>query len=78
MFFHPDAAIFPKIEFDPAIIKERLEVVSYLHKGVKVVFEDEASKERLVFEHADGLVDYLKKIVAVRAAPSRSTTRSSS
>ena len=68
VYFHPDAAIFPKIEFDPAIIKERLEVVSYLHKGVKVVFEDEASKERLVFEHADGLVDYLKKIVAVRGA----------
>ena len=27
VYFHPDAAIFPKIEFDPAIIKERLEVV---------------------------------------------------
>ena len=68
VFFHPDAAIFPKIEFDPAIIKERLEVISYLHKGVKVVFEDESSKERLVFQHADGLVDYLKKIVGVRGA----------
>ncbi|MEP7304741.1 MAG: DNA topoisomerase IV subunit B [Acidobacteriota bacterium] len=68
VFFHPDAAIFPKIEFDPAIIKERLEVISYLHKGVKVVFEDESSKERLVFQHAEGLVDYLKKIVVVRGA----------
>ena len=68
VFFHPDAAIFPKIEFDAAIIKERLEVISYLHKGVKVVFEDEATKERLVFQHAEGLVDYLKKIVAVRGA----------
>jgi DNA gyrase subunit B/topoisomerase-4 subunit B len=68
VFFHPDAAIFPKIEFDPAIIKERLEVISYLHEGVKVVFEDESSKERLVFQHADGLVDYLKKIVGVRGA----------
>jgi len=68
VFFHPDAAIFPKIEFDAAIIKERLEVISYLHKSVKVVFEDEATKERLVFQHAEGLVDYLKKIVAVRGA----------
>ncbi len=68
VFFHPDAAIFPKIEFDPAIIKERLEVISYLHKGVKVVFEDEALGERLIFQYADGLVDYLKKIVAVRGA----------
>ncbi len=68
VYFHPDAAIFPKIEFDPAIIKERLEIVSYLHKGVKVVFEDETSKDKAVFEHNEGIVDYLKKIVADRAA----------
>ncbi len=68
VYFHPDAAIFPKIEFDPAIIKERLEVASYLHKGVKVTFEDETSKEKTVFEHTEGLVDYLKRIVADRGA----------
>jgi DNA gyrase subunit B len=68
VYFHPDAAIFPKIEFDPAIIKERLEVVSYLHKGVKVSFEDETSKEKSVFEHSEGVVDYLKKIVSERGA----------
>ncbi len=68
VYFHPDAAIFPKIEFDPAIIKERLEVASYLHKGLKVSFEDEASKEKSVFEHSEGLVDYLKKIVEERGA----------
>ena len=67
VYFHPDAAIFPKIEFDPAVIKERLEVVSYLHKGVKVVFEDESSREKLVFEHTEGIVDYLGKIIAERA-----------
>src|SRR5580765_2030915 len=68
VYFHPDAAIFPKIEFDPAVIKERLEVASYLHKGLKVTFEDEASKEKCVFEHSEGIVDYLKKIVAERGA----------
>src|SRR5262245_25403716 len=66
VYFHPDAAIFPKIEFDPAVIRERLEVASYLHKGVKVVFEDETTKTRVVFEHTEGLVDYEKKIVAER------------
>src|SRR5580692_3111166 len=35
VYFHPDAAIFPKIEFDPLVIKDRLEIVSYLHTGVK-------------------------------------------
>ena len=68
VYFHPDAAIFPKIEFDPAVIRERLEVASYLHKGLKVTFEDEGAKETLVFEHRDGLVAYLRTIVAARSA----------
>src|SRR5262245_21420349 len=68
VYFHPDAAIFPKIEFDPEIIKKRLEVASYLHKNVKVIFEDEASRQKLVFQHSEGIVDYLKQIVAERGA----------
>ncbi len=68
VYFHPDAAIFPKIEFDPAVIKERLEVASYLHKGLKVTFEDEGTKEKLVFQHDEGLAEYLRKIVAERSA----------
>jgi DNA gyrase subunit B len=68
VYFKPDSAIFPKIEFEPDIIRERLEVASYLHKGVKVVFDDETSKTKTTFEHDEGIVDYLKKIVAERSA----------
>ena len=68
VYFKPDPAIFPKIEFDPAIIRERLEVASYLHKGVKVVFDDETSKTKETFEHDEGIVEYLKKIIAERNA----------
>jgi DNA gyrase subunit B len=68
VYFHPDAAIFPKIEFDAAVIRERLEVASYLHKGLKIAFEDEATKTKTVFEQRDGLVDYLKAIVTMRGA----------
>src|SRR2546425_8829239 len=68
VYFHPDTAIFPRIEFDAAVIKERLEVASYLHKGLKVTFEDETSKQKTVFEHDEGLIDYLKRIVAERGA----------
>jgi DNA gyrase subunit B/topoisomerase-4 subunit B len=68
VYFHPDAAIFPKIEFDPALIAERLEIASYLHKGLKVIFTDETSGEKSVFEHDEGVVDYLRKIVASRGA----------
>jgi DNA gyrase subunit B len=68
VFFRPDSTIFPKVEFDPELIRQRLEVSSYLHKGVKIVFEDEASKERIVYQHSEGLADYLKKILQERAA----------
>jgi DNA gyrase subunit B/topoisomerase-4 subunit B len=68
VFFRPDATIFPKVEFDAALIKERLEVSSYLHKGVRIAFEDESTGEKTVFQHMEGLADYLKKIVAERSA----------
>jgi DNA gyrase subunit B/topoisomerase-4 subunit B len=68
VYFHPDATIFPKIEFDPEVIKQRLEVSSYLHKGVRITFENEETGEKSVFQHAEGLADYLKKIVGERSA----------
>jgi len=68
VFFRPDATIFPKVEFDPDIIKERLEVASYLHKGVRIAFEDEGKGEKAVFQHSEGITDYLKKIVGERSA----------
>jgi len=66
VYFHPDPTIFPKVEFDAAVVRERLEVVSYLHKGVKVIFENEASKTKEIFHHEEGLADYLGTIVRER------------
>jgi DNA gyrase subunit B len=68
VFFHPDPTIFPKIEFDAGTIRERLEVVSYLHKGVKVSFDDQVAKDKVVYEHDEGIVDYLRRIVTDRGA----------
>jgi DNA gyrase subunit B/topoisomerase-4 subunit B len=68
VYFHPDTAIFPKIEFDPAVIRERLEVTSYLHSGLKILYEDETSRVRSVFEHKEGLATYLRAILAARGA----------
>jgi DNA gyrase subunit B len=67
VYFHPDPTIFPKIEFEAATIRDRLEVASYLHRGVKVTFEDETAGTKAVFQHEEGLADYLKKIIAERA-----------
>jgi DNA gyrase subunit B/topoisomerase-4 subunit B len=68
VYFHPDSTIFPKVEFDAALIRERLEVVSYIHKGVRVTFENEAEGTKEVFQHQEGLSDFLKSIVAARGA----------
>jgi DNA gyrase subunit B/topoisomerase-4 subunit B len=68
VYFHPDPTIFPKVEFDPSLIRERLEVVSYIHKGVRVTFENEAAGTKEVFQHQEGLSDFLESIVAARNA----------
>jgi DNA gyrase subunit B/topoisomerase-4 subunit B len=68
VYFHPDPTIFPKVEFDAALIRERLEVASYLHRGLKLTFDDQVAGERLVFQHDAGLADYLRKVVTERGA----------
>ena len=69
IYFHPDPTIFPKTEFNPQIIQDRLEIVSYLHKGVRVAFDDQVNKQKHNFKHDNGVVDYLNKLVAQRATP---------
>src|SRR5688572_12965403 len=68
VFFKPDPQIFPKVEFDAQTIRERLEVASYLHRGVRVTFEDESTGQKDVYQHEEGLVDYLKKIITDKHA----------
>jgi DNA gyrase subunit B/topoisomerase-4 subunit B len=68
VFFRPDSTIFPKIEFDAETIRQRLEISSYLHKGVRIVFEDETAGQKQVFQHTEGLADYLRKILGERSA----------
>jgi DNA gyrase subunit B len=64
VFFHPDPTIFPKTDFNADTIRDRLEIASYLHRGVKVNFADEATGKKETFFHQDGILDYLKKILA--------------
>jgi DNA gyrase subunit B/topoisomerase-4 subunit B len=66
--FEPDPTIFPKIDFNADTIRERLEIASYLHRGVKITFTNEADGKSEVFHHEQGLADYLAKIVAERKA----------
>ena len=64
VFFHPDPTIFPKIDFNADTIRDRLEIASYLHRGVKVNFTDESNGKKETFFHQDGILEYLKKILA--------------
>ena len=64
--FTPDPTIFPKTDFDAATIRLRLEVTSFLHRGIKVTFDDQTSGKKEVFVHANGIVDYLAKVIAER------------
>lgn len=66
--FTPDPTIFPKTEFDPATIRNRLETASFLHRGLKVVFQDETNGKNETFLHEQGIVDYLAKVVQSRQA----------
>lgn len=66
--FQPDPTIFPRTEFDAATIRDRLEIASFLHRGVKIRFTDESTGKEEVFRHEAGILDYLKKVVGERGA----------
>ncbi|HVZ31986.1 MAG TPA: DNA topoisomerase IV subunit B, partial [Polyangiaceae bacterium] len=68
VFFEPDPTIFPRTDFNAQTIRDRLEVASYLHRGVKVTFSDEAADKKELFHHEQGLSDYLAKVIEERKA----------
>jgi DNA gyrase subunit B/topoisomerase-4 subunit B len=69
-YFRPDAEIFgTKILFDTQEVRSRLEAKTYLHRGLHILFEDQASGEKIDFAHDGGIRDYLLKIVAERGKP---------
>jgi len=70
--FEPDREIFgEKLRFDPALIRDRLEAKSYLHRGMEVVFRDETAKPPVeeIFKHEGGIAEYLGKLVVELGKP---------
>ncbi len=69
IYFRPDPQIFGKtLKLDPKRVRERLEVKSYLHKGVRFVYKDaKGTKEE--FEHPGGISEYLDRRVTERGKP---------
>ena len=68
IYFEPDPTIFPRTNFEPATIRLRCEIASYVHRGLKVVFEDLVNGARDSFRHENGIEDYLDRLVKERKA----------
>jgi DNA gyrase/topoisomerase IV subunit B len=67
VFLRPDPKIFgTKATLDPDVLRQRIEAKSYLHKGLTITFIDESAGKTETFHHADGIAEYLDKLVAVR------------
>jgi DNA gyrase subunit B/topoisomerase-4 subunit B len=66
IFFRPDPQIFGKQDFSVDTIRFRLEAKTFLHKGLKITFRDEAAGTSEVLQHDGGIADFLTKIVTDR------------
>ena len=67
VFLRPDPEMFgAKATFDPEVLRQRIEVKSYLHKGLTITFIDESTNKTETFHHASGIAEYLDKLVAMR------------
>ena len=60
--FTPDPDIFAEHSYDSALIAERLEVKSYLNKGLVIQFVDLKNKTNVEFRHDGGVVDFLDAV----------------
>jgi DNA gyrase subunit B/topoisomerase-4 subunit B len=63
IFFRPDLEIFNDTSFDAAFVRKRLELKTYLIRGLKITFRDEREREPVEFLHTGGLLDYLNALV---------------
>jgi len=64
--FTPDPEIFADIHYDPKEIADRLEVKTYLNKGLVIQFIDQKSKDTKEFRHDGGVADFLEAVNKAR------------
>ncbi|MDR3621028.1 MAG: DNA gyrase subunit B [Paludisphaera borealis] len=71
--YTPDPEIFQTLDYDVAMIAERLEVKTYLNKGLVIQFVDLKNKTSVEFRHDGGVADFLEAVNRqredVRVAP---------
>ena len=57
--FRPDDEIFGDLGFEPERVRDRLEITSYIHRGLKIQFKDEQNGTYDEFKHEGGIRDYV-------------------
>lgn len=71
IYFEPDPTIFARTQFTGDTIRQRIEIASFIHKGVKFTFTDETAEggpSKTTFVHERGIVDFLDKTLKDRTA----------
>ena len=71
VYFEPDPTIFARTQFNAETIRERIEIASFIHKGVRFNYIDEtaeAGTRKTAYHHDNGIVDYLGKMLKERSA----------
>ncbi|QEH38271.1 DNA gyrase subunit B [Aquisphaera giovannonii] len=64
--FTPDSEIFATLDFDTTLIAERLEVKTYLNKGLVIQFVDQKNRTSVEFRHDGGVADFLDAVTKER------------
>jgi DNA gyrase subunit B len=58
--FKPDPQVFGELTFDYSILHRRLQELSFLNQGVRIVFRDERTGEGEVFQYEKGIVEFVE------------------
>jgi DNA gyrase/topoisomerase IV subunit B len=64
IYFEPDPDVFKNTQLDAHLITAHLEDISYIHRGLKITFKNEVTKETLDLTHSGGIPEFLAKLVA--------------
>lgn len=60
--FYPDGVIFEDLVFQDEIIGRRLQELSFLNRGIKIVFRDERKDNETTYYHTGGLLDFVRHL----------------
>ena len=63
IYFEPDSEIFRTVRFDPEVIREHLDAMGYIHRGLKLIFVNEVTGEQFDLSHPGGIPDYLHNLI---------------